>query len=324
MSPDDEVGESPIDDERVGASLLRYRRKAMATVFEISLIEDDEPSALQAADAAFDQVDQLEQELSYFIPESDVSRINRLGAGQSLRIGVAAFECIGLAKRISVQSGGAFDPTAGGLLEGRRPWDEQQEFGHGEMPEPKAGPVHVGMELIELNEKLQAVAVLTDGVSIDLGGIGKGYALDHAAVILRDWGMERAVLCAGKSTILPIDGPPEGWPMRVLDPANERDLLGRFRLAGAAVSTSSVTDEPHILDPGSGEPAQRWLSTFSIAPTAAEADALSTAFMLMDRPSVEQYCRNYPAVCAILVEGSGGRPILNCCGDWHRFDFQPA
>lgn len=330
----------------VRAECRRFEHPAMATTFEIYIFEREAHEADLAVVAAFELIDQLEEELSYFIASSDISRINRLTAGQSTRVGVATMDCLELARQVYDRTGGAFDPTIGALLTGRRRWSEEPGADRfmGALDGNKDAedqPAHVGMELIETNRDLMAVGVLTDHVRVDLGGIGKGYALDQAAALLRDWGVACAMLSAGRSTMLPIGGPPErsvarsaqrggddapggprdrdAWVMRVLDPRDEQTELGCFDVTDQAVSVSAASAaQPHILDPTSGEPVSRCLGAWALASSAAEADALSTALMVMPPQAIRSASRDPNASVMILHEVRPGCVDLEISGLWKR------
>ena len=321
------LNDAPIADPQLARRLLRFSHKAMATNFELCVLNEEAMEARLAGNAAFEEIDRLEQELSYFIPYSDVSRINALAAGQSVRVSAETFECLSIAKEIHEQTSGAFDPTVGAVLTGRRPWDEDEDIPIGGTPPPVSDQaVAVGMEQVSLNSDLLAVGVTADGVEIDLGGIGKGYALDRAVRVLVDWGITTALLHCGQSTMVPIGHaePYGGWPMRFLNPVNEKEEMGHFCLRDAVVSCSVADASGHILDPQSGEPVARWLGAWAIAPTAAVADALSTAFSVMGAKEVDQFCRDHPEISAMLVEPEKDRPVLRAFGDWTRFDFKAA
>jgi thiamine biosynthesis lipoprotein len=314
-----------IENPRPVEKPLRFSHRAMATEFEIFIFDEDSNDAEQACGAVFEEIDRLEQQLSYFIPWGDVSQINRLRAGQAVRVGAVTLECISLARRIHDHTDRAFDPTVGALLRERRPWDENEDFPvGGSIPPERNGPVSVGMDLVEINSELQTVGKLVDGVAVDLGGIGKGYALDQARIVLQDWGIDRVVVQAGQSTIYPIGLPShmQGWPMRLLNPRGEQDVLGRFYVNAMVVSASSAEGSTHILDPKSGEPVHRWLGAWSVAPSAVEADALSTAFMVMEAHEVEKFCQGHADISAILVKDGSGIPNVLKFGDWDRFGFE--
>ena len=135
-----------------------------------------------------------------------------------------------------------------------------------------------GKERFRLDPGRVAVEVLVEGARVDLGGIGKGFALDHMAGILVEWGIESALVRASHSTILATGAPPgeDGWPVG-FGPAGHRV---EFSLANRALGASGTgVKGEHIIDPSTGKPASGRYRTWSLAPTGAEADALSTAFM---------------------------------------------
>lgn len=307
------------------ARLQRFSHKAMATTFEICILDEEPEHASEACRAAFDRVDELEQQLSYFIPSSDIAQLNRLPGGKSMRLGFAAFECLAEAKIVHDETEGAFDVTAGALLTGRQPWDTDEEISRGgQVPRAKEGALHIGMNFIVLDHSSFSVALLSDQLEVDLGGIGKGYAVDQIKVLLDDWGIERALINAGQSTMCAVGTPPDrhGWPMRILDPENEQDVLARFYLKDAAVSASSPDESHNLLDPRSGFPPEQWAGTWAVAPTGLQADAHSTAFFVLSEDEVHKYCQLHSKIAAILIKKQAQGPELKHFGDWTRYLFK--
>ena len=191
----------------------------------------------------------------------------------------------------------------------------------GEVPTPRAlnrALDSVGSHLLELEEKSQSVRFLHPELELNLGGIGKGYALDRAAALLRDEGLSNALLHAGHSSILALGSAPRsqaggGWQLSLRHPLQRRQSLARIRLRDRAMATSGVGEQSfraegkrygHVLDPRTGHPTEKNLSATAFAGTAAEADALSTAFLVMDLAEVREYCHNDPGVGALLVPAS--------------------
>jgi len=159
-----------------GTGIRRFSYEAMATTFEVIILHEDARYAEQAAWAAFDKLDRLEQDLSQFIENSDISRINNLTAGQSIRISLETFECLQLSRRVNAETNGAFDITIGFLLSCWRNPDKTLRIPSKE--ELKIARQRTGMDLFKLDESQCTVELLRDKVQIDLGGIGKGYAID--------------------------------------------------------------------------------------------------------------------------------------------------
>jgi len=137
----------------------RFQHEAMATVFEVHAVHPDARYAAQAAQAAFDLADRLERELSRFIPNSDIGRINALAAGERTRVGPTTMECLVIARHMFDLTGGTFDVSIG-----------------------------TGLPSLELDTDNVLVRATSSGVRLDLGGIGKGYAVDLMAELLGEWG----------------------------------------------------------------------------------------------------------------------------------------
>ena len=287
--------------------MKRFSHEAMATTFEVIVVHEDARYARQAAAAAFDEVNRLEAELSRFIENSDISRINNLAANQPLQLGLAAFECLQLSYRIYAETNGAFDITIGSLLSCWR-----NEDGTPHTPSKKELELarrNTGTHLLKLDEVEHTVELLAAPVQIDLGGIGKGYAVDQMAKLLRDWSIDTALIHGGYSSALALDGPPgtKGWPLTLSDPGNRKRILAHPYLQGQALSGSGLQKAQHIIDPRTARPVKGKRATWAFAPDAAAADALSTAFMVMAPDEIKKYCLCHPDVLAMVILEEGGK-----------------
>ena len=281
--------------------MKRFSHEAMATTFEVIIVHEDERYASQAAVAAFDEVDRLERELSRFIENSDIARINSMGANQPLQIGLDTFECLKIAVRIYAETNGAFDITIGTLL---KCW--RNEDGTPRDPSPKEidlARLHTGTNLLQLDEAEHTVKLSASPIQIDLGGIGKGYAVDRVAELLRDWSIDVALISGGYSSVLALDAPPgkKGWPLTLTNPAGRKEILARPFLQKGALSGSGVQKGGHIIDPRTARAVEGRRAAWSSAPDAATADALSTAFMIMGLDEIKQYCRLHPNTLAMVI-----------------------
>ncbi|MBU0641499.1 MAG: FAD:protein FMN transferase [Planctomycetes bacterium] len=268
-----------------------FEHEAMACTWGIQVLGEDADYAQQVANAAFEEVDRLELELSRYIERSDVARLNALPAGRPLRVGLDLFECLELAERVRAETGRAFDVTAGSVSEHAR-------------------------RLI-LDRATRTVTKRADAVTIDLGGIGKGYALDQAVVLLHDWSVEAALIHSGQSTLYAHGTPPgqAGWTVALRDPVNPAVTLRKALIRDRALAGSGMLlHGPHIIDPRTGQPARGAAGTWALAPSAALADALSTAFMVMGADEVEQYCRQHKDVASLLYQDVPAEPRLLHCG----------
>ncbi|MHC4118008.1 MAG: FAD:protein FMN transferase [Planctomycetota bacterium] len=281
--------------------LNRFSHEAMATTYEIIIAHEDHRYARQAAIAAFDEVDRLERELSRFLEGSDIWQINNLPADQPLPLCLDAFECLKMSARMFAETDGAFDITIGSLFKCWRNDDETPRTPSAE--ELDLARQHTGTDLLVLDETELAVTLLVSPLQVDLGGIGKGYAVDRAAELLREWSIETALVSGGYSSVLALDAPPgkEGWPLTLTNPADRGDVLARPHLKNAALGGSGVQKGGHIISPRTGRPTSGRLAAWSGAADAATADALSTAFMIMTPDEIEQYCAGHPDTRAMVI-----------------------
>ena len=301
--------------------MKRFSHEAMATTFEILLVHEDERYARQAAAAAFAEVDRLERELSRFIENSDVARINNLPAGEPLMLGLDTFECLRISARMYAETDGAFDVTIGSL---RQCW--RKDDGTPRTPaeeELELARRHTGTHLLQLDEDEHTVVLSISPVLVDLGGVGKGFAVDKVAELLREWSIESALISGGYSSVLALDAPilnnkgnppsadsprnkggkpsPRGWPLTVSHPEDRSRILARPYLENSALGGSGVQKGGHIINPRTGRPTSGRLAAWSGAPDAATADALSTALMIMSPQEIEQYCAEHPGTRAMVI-----------------------
>lgn len=175
--------------------VLRYSRRAMATTFEVIL--PFSANAHQIAESALDEIDRLEAQLSVYRETSEVSRLNANAARAPIRVDAELFELLSLAQRIHRETDGAFDVAVGALI---KAWGFYQRQGRVPSAQKLADVCQrVGMHFVELNAQRQTVFFHRQGIEINLGSIGKGYALDRAALKAST---ANIVLHGGHSSIL--------------------------------------------------------------------------------------------------------------------------
>jgi len=258
----------------------RYAHEAMATTFEILVDCDDPRYARQATGEAFRELDRLEAKLNRYDETSDVSKINHASTGVPVAVSYDTFACLSIALYVSAETGGAFDVTS---VSRARP---RMEAESPTLDPPEIPAVDRGFNFIDLSEETLSVTVRRPGLCIDLGGIGKGYALDCMSGILEEWEVNRSLLIAGGSTVLAMDAPAQeqGWPVQF----GSGEYSRQMNLCKCSFSGSGLTVKgEHIVDPRSGISVAILKRAWALAPTAALSDALSTAFMILDRPAIE-------------------------------------
>jgi thiamine biosynthesis lipoprotein len=310
--------------------LLHVARRAMACQFQVFFNVGQYANDTEAALEALDLVEGLEAQLSVFRPTSEISRINALAADIPVPVEPRLFELLQLAQGLSEATAGAYDITASPLWkawgfsrrEGAIPTDEQ-------LAEARRC---VGHHWLELAPDEKTIRFRQSGVEINLGSIGKGYALDRAGECLTAAGIEDFLFHGGQSSVLArgsqtVDGRPadpahpRGWTVGIRHPLRRNVRLAQVRLRNRALGTSGTENQffryrgrryGHILDPRTGWPAEQLLSATVLAPSAALADALSTAFFVMGAEAALDYCQTHPEIAAVLlcpVRGAKGYEI---------------
>lgn len=288
----------------------RFSHPAMATVFEIFIANSDCQYAEQATHAAFQEIDRLELELSRFIENSDISRINNLAPGQTIRIGTDALACLLACNRLYLKTGGAFDITVGALVDCWRNVGKSQSAPSDEQIEQ--AQQRTGLHHLELNEVEHTVKLAHEQpVAIDLGGFGKGYAVDKIAELLWEWSIEDALIHGGRSSIFAMGNPDgkTGWPVRLSHPYQPTRMLASINLHNRALSGSGLQKGQHIIDPRTGQPQKGQYAAWASAPDAATSDALSTAFMIMSPEEVDAFCSDHSDVQAMLFSDEKDRTL---------------
>jgi FAD:protein FMN transferase len=312
--------------------LASVRRRAMACDWEVQLAASRNDDSMEQIFAAFDLVEALEEQLTVYRDDSEVIRINRRAADGPVAVEPQLFAVLQLAERLHRETDGAIDITSGPLSEA---WGFSRR--RGRVPsdaEIAAARDRVGMEHVLLDESNRTIAFGRPGVTVNLNCIGKGYALDRMAELLADGNVDDYLLHGGKSSVLARGEQPggidkesnvqeslgllvsasrcltSGWSIGVRHPLRPAQRLAEFDLRDKALSTSGSGTQffrhrgrryGHLLDPRTGWPVEGIHSVTVIAPTAAEADALSTAFYVMGPDKVAAYCAARPEIAALFV-----------------------
>lgn len=279
--------------------LARFEHAAMATsfVFHLGGATDDVAALRSAASEAFRLIDRIEDRLSFYREGSDVSRINRAREGDTLRISEDTMTCLLTALEVSSASDGAFDPFAGAPALAAKGQPVPAHL-HGEIADDPSGT-----PCLAVDPESFTVTKLAGRRWLDLGAVGKGHALDAAAELLQEWGVTSGLLVAGGSSVLafgPGPGEQETWSLTV----NSGDGRRTLRLpAPFALGASGEGFQPgHLVRSRSApEPQVSPRRTYTLAPNAALADALSTALWLVSVDERAALAAPWPQV-AFLVE----------------------
>lgn len=312
----------------------RFAHEAMTTTFDALIIHPDAKYAGQAATAVFVEISRLERLLSRFDPGTDLAQVNRLRPGQFMAVNLEIVECLELAARAYADTGGAFDvayrsssggarPSAMNFLLLSRPDDDEpeapSEFLVGIAPEAAAAGYGVNMEIPQSARTIEPDKSIDptppDSANFDLGGIGKGYALDKAQIILDDWGLDNVVLSAGTSTVLSRGSGPggKGWPVGVSGDYEPETGVGSVLLQNEALSGSGTAVKgEHIRMPSTGAAAPA-LAAWARARSAAWTDAVSTALMVMPPEQARTFGERHTDTACIAVYPNG-TPLIT--GHW--------
>jgi thiamine biosynthesis lipoprotein len=291
-------------------------RHAMATRFEI-VLHGENPARLRGAgEEALAEVERIEAQLSIYRPTSELARVNACAARQPVRVSPPVFRLLEQARRLHHESGGAFDIAIGPLV---RCWGFMD--GSGSLPDPAEVALvrqQVGMPHVILDEENLTVRFDTAGVMLDLGAIGKGYALDRAAETLREAGVTSALLHGGTSTVYGLGKPPgeDAWKVAIESPPGDAagpKWLATVPLQDEALSVSAVWGKffehegktfGHVLDPRTGQPVANAVMAAVVLPSATETDALSTALLVVGAEGHERIAQLRPAMRTLVV-GAG-------------------
>jgi thiamine biosynthesis lipoprotein len=266
------------------ADIHQQKHYAMNTYFEVRIAEEDPAYAVKAAQAAFDLLDKLESHLSRFRQSSDVAQIAHLAAGEKMHLTEPTFACLEIAKKMEWMTHGAFSITAAAMQ------------------------TQTSLPQWRLLPSEMAIRCESGPLRFDLGAIGKGFALDRMADLLRHWDCPAFLLVAGGSSILSGDPPKNapGWSCGL----GEDNAKQRFSLAHSSLSGSGLAVKGnHILNPRTGQPAVRQTRAWALADSAAESDALSTACMVLQEPELESVLNDNPSWLCFIETEQGALPL---------------
>lgn len=306
--------------------LLELNKQAMACDWDAILNYGQYPEATEKVLEAFELVDQLENQLSVFRPESEVSRLNAVGFFHEMEVTPTLADLIQTSQELYQASAGAFDITSGPLTE---LWGFARRKGI--VPTQKEIDLtlqHVGFGTVRWNEQSRTLRFSKENTKLNLGGIGKGFALERCCRHLSFCEINDFAVHAGQSSVVAKGAKLNrhtskadlGWKVSLTDPLRPEKTLGAFLLQDVCLGTSGSGRQffhykgkrfSHIFDPRTGWPAEGVLSSTVIAPDATIADALATTCFILGSDGCEQLCKQLPDLAILLVvpKGIAGKEI---------------
>lgn len=295
-----------------GQDLLSRTQFIMGTLVEITVRDADADKAQKAIDQAFDEMGRLEKLMSTHLTDSEISRLNT-GAGKKgfFPVSPEVLEVIKRGIYWGEKSNGAFDISIGPLS---RLW----QFDDENPSLPDAGQLAQAVPLVNFRDieiNASKVRLKQPGMSLHLGAIGKGYAVDKAMQVLKSSGIQHALINAGgdlKALGTREDGKP--WRIGLQHPRKPEQMIASFELTDKAVATSGDYQRyfmldgrryHHILNPATGTPAQGMISATIIADNVMDADALATAVFVLGDEKGMALIDSLGGIEAMLVSKSG-------------------
>lgn len=295
-------------------SRLEATVDAMGTTYTIVTYGSDQHRLRGAVEEASEEARRLDRLLSNYVPASEWSQVNRIAAKEPVRVSPELFQLLAACVEYSKQSEGAFDISVGPLM---KVWGFYKGTGH--LPhraEIRGALGRVGYQNILLDPKNNSVRFAFDGVEIDPGGIGKGYAIDKMVDILKQDGITSALVSAGGSSIYGIGAPPHekrGWHVTIRDPKDKEKSAAEVWLYDNSLSTSANYEKffyaegrrySHIMDPRTGYPAEGTLSVSVVAPKTLDSEAWTKPYFVRGRAWAARH--KQPEFRVFLCEDKSG------------------
>ena len=275
--------------------------RALGSELHITVYARSHSKGEKAIEAAFAAIERVEEVMSLYRPESQICQLNRVGALENPASELV--EVLQMAKQLSADTAGAFDVTVQPL------WDLHANKEHPSPADIADAHKHIGWEKIELEP---FGILLKDGAQITLNGMAQGYATDVARKALMDHGIEHAILDTGEISSVGRNIERDHWKVAITNP-HEFGNAGIAQLDGRPIATSGDyrtvfhedTDNHHLFDPATGRSANDCSSVSVVAPTAMQADALSTACFVLGMERGLAFIENTAGADALLISKEG-------------------
>jgi FAD:protein FMN transferase len=290
---------------------LLFEFSAMASPCSIRIETRDERGATQGAKAAIAEVQRIEMKYSRYLSSSVISKINDAAGGSAVAIDEETSNLLNFADQLYRLSEGLFDATSGGL---RKAWNFKQPVLPNRLHLSQA-LAHIGWE--DVHHSAAKCRLTRLGMELDFGGFGKEYAADRAAGILKQYGIEHALVnLGGDIHALGCHGLPEqagqAWKVEVQHPRKDKASLAGIDVYGGAMATSGDYERffelegkryCHVLNPRTGWPVTHWQSITVLAPNTTMAGALTTIAMLKEADGLAWLDTQNVAYVAVRHDG---------------------
>lgn len=265
----------------------------MGSTFSIVVYGPDTAPTENTIEAAFAEAHRLDNMLSNYKPDSELSRVNQQAAKAPVKVSPELFSLLRICFDLSERSSGAFDMTVGPLM---KLWGFYRGEGH--VPDRQSIArvmAHVGYRNVVLDAGERTVSFSKPGIELDPGGVGKGYAIDRMAAVLRERGIRSALLSAGGSSIYAIGAPPEsarGWRIAIQDPLDSSKSAATVYLKDNSLSTSGGYEKffeaggrmySHIMDPRTGYPVSGTLAVSVVCARTLDSEIWAKPFYVLGR-----------------------------------------
>ena len=290
----------------------------MSTFGTVSLAHQEKMTVSNALTAAHEAIREVEKTCNIFDPESELSKLNATAANEPFACGDLLWDVLTRARAFWRDSGGVFDVTIDPLM---KLWG----FHSKRETLPSADEIAeakrlTGLDKVAFDDEKHTVKFTVPGMSINLGGIAKGYALDRAADAVRKLGVKTGwIEIGGNILALPKKSGGGKYAAGIKNPFHKEQLLGKTAISDAAISTSGNYERyvvidgkqyTHIIDPATGLPVSGMDSVSVIAPTGVASDAISTSIFIAGPDAVAGWTKKFPGLRVLIVRGPAGKPEI--------------
>lgn len=299
------------------ASTIRQEASKMGSPFVVTIVHENEAVAKAAAKAAWDEIDRLEDMISSWRSHSQTSAINRAAGIKPVFVSPELFGLIKRSLKVSELTEGAFDIT---FASAGKLWD----YRSGRLPDREAvaeAVKAIDWRNVELDEKAQTVFLKKKGTRIGFGAIGKGYAANRALHVIKQLGVQNALINAGGDLVAMgtrEDG--HAWEITIANPRHPSQYIAKLNISNQAVVTSGDYERfikvdgkrySHILDPRTGWPVEGLISVTILCPDGELADALATSVFVLGRQKGMALVNKLKGVEALIIDANGQHYMSN-------------